>query len=50
MQTDAELLRRYVTEGSELAFAELVRRYMGLVYSTGLRLVGGDVFLAQEVA
>lgn len=50
MQTDAELLRRYVTEGSEPAFAELVRRYMGLVYSTNLRLVGGDGFLAQEVA
>ena len=30
---DMELLRRYVTERSESAFAELVRRHIDMVYS-----------------
>jgi RNA polymerase sigma factor (sigma-70 family) len=50
MQDDAELLRRYADEHSETAFAELVRRHLGLVYSVALRQVGGDPHLAEDVA
>jgi RNA polymerase sigma factor (sigma-70 family) len=50
MTEDAELLRRYVTEKSEEAFAELVRRHLDLVYSTALRQLAGDTHLAQDVA
>ena len=39
MSEDAELLRRYATENSEAAFAELIRRHVDLVYSAALRLV-----------
>lgn len=35
--SDAELLRNYVEEHSERAFAELVRRHVGLVYSVARR-------------
>ena len=50
MIDDAELLRRYVDERSEPAFAELVQRKAGLVYSAALRQVNGDAHLAQDVA
>ena len=51
MMTDTpELLARYAETGSEAAFRELVERYLGLVYSTALRLVGGDAHLAEDVA
>jgi RNA polymerase sigma factor (sigma-70 family) len=50
MTDDAELLRRYVRERSESAFAELVQRQTGLVYSAALRQVGGDMLLAQDVS
>jgi RNA polymerase sigma factor (sigma-70 family) len=50
MCDDAELIRRYVSEHSEEAFAELVRRHLGLVYQAALRQVGGDAHLAQDVA
>ena len=36
MTDDRQLLARYVAEVSEEAFAELTRRYMGLVYSAAL--------------
>ncbi len=49
MIEDAELLRRYATDRSEEAFAELVRRRVDLVYSVALRRVGGDAHLAQDV-
>ncbi|MGO8765046.1 MAG: TIGR03435 family protein [Limisphaerales bacterium] len=38
--SDMELLRDYVRQGSEDAFAELVRRHVHLVYSAALRHVG----------
>ena len=37
---DAELLRDYVTRGSDAAFADLVDRYVDFVYSTARRQLG----------
>lgn len=50
MIEDTDLLRRYVEEKAEDAFAELVRRHIDLVYSVALRRLGGDVHLAQDAA
>jgi RNA polymerase sigma factor (sigma-70 family) len=47
--TTNELLRRYVAERSEAAFAELVRQHIDLVYSAALRQVSGDAATAQDV-
>ena len=47
---DAELLRRYAESRDEAAFAELVRRYLGLVYHAALRQMGGDAHAAEDVA
>ncbi|MGA3145664.1 MAG: sigma-70 family RNA polymerase sigma factor [Verrucomicrobiota bacterium] len=44
------LLADYVNNGSEAAFQELAERYLNLVYSTAVRLVGGDTHLAEDVA
>ena len=49
MSADTELLIRYVDEGSEVAFAELVRVHINLVYFAALRQMGGDTHRAQEV-
>jgi len=49
MTEDAELLRRYSSEGSEAAFAELTQKHVNLVYSAALRLMQGDVHSAQDV-
>ena len=46
---DAELLRRYSRESEEEAFAELVQRYLALVYHAALRQVGGDAPAAEDV-
>src|SRR6266566_2144495 len=46
---DAELLREYVTSGSDTAFTELVDRYVDFVYATARRQVG-NAQLAEEVA
>lgn len=50
MIDDATLLKRYGREGSEEAFAELVRRHLSLVYSAALRRTGGDAHRAKDVA
>lgn len=49
MTDSRQLLAEYVANGSETAFRELVGRYINLVYSTALRLVGGDPQLAEDV-
>ncbi len=49
MTETQQLLAAYVEEGSETAFRELVSRYVNLVYTTALRLAGGDAHLAQDV-
>lgn len=45
---DCELLRRYVTENRQDAFAEVVRRHMSLVYHAALRQLG-DADQAEDV-
>jgi RNA polymerase sigma factor (sigma-70 family) len=45
---DMELVRQYAVDGSESAFATLVSRHAGLVYSAALRQVG-DPQLAEEI-
>ncbi len=50
MTDDAELIRRYAEQRSEEAFAELVRRHLGLVYAAALRRLGGDAHGAADVA
>jgi RNA polymerase sigma factor (sigma-70 family) len=46
--SDTELLRDYLTTGSERAFAELVDRYIDLVYSAARRQVR-DTHLAEDI-
>jgi RNA polymerase sigma factor (sigma-70 family) len=47
--TDTKLLARYASHHAEDAFAEIVRRHLGLVYSAALRHVRAPQ-LAEEVA
>ena len=47
MTDDIQLLRRYAEEGTDAAFADLVRRHVDLVYSAALRYTAGDAHLAQ---
>lgn len=47
--TDRELLARYAADGSPEAFAEMVRRHAGLVYSACRRVVG-NAHEAEDVA
>lgn len=50
MTDSRTLMSEYVRTGSEAAFGELVARYLDLVYSSALRLVGGDAHLAEDVS
>lgn len=50
MSNDTELLRRYAEENSEVAFAELVREHLNLVYSAAVREMHGDTALAEDLS
>jgi DNA-directed RNA polymerase specialized sigma24 family protein len=50
MTDSRTLLAEYAANGSETAFHELVARYVDLVYSAAVRLVGEDRHLAEDVA
>src|SRR5436190_23977819 len=50
MNDSQRLLREYATKGSETAFAELVTRYINLVYSSAVRLLDGDTHTARDVS
>jgi len=50
MTDNQNLLAEYVQTGSDATFRELVACYVDLVYSTALRLVGGDTHRAEDVA
>src|SRR5258707_337299 len=49
MPDSRSLLADYVSNGSEPAFRELLARYLDLVYSAAVRLVGDDTHLAKDV-
>jgi RNA polymerase sigma factor (sigma-70 family) len=49
VENDWELLNAYACRGEQRAFAELVRRYAGLVHATAARRAGGDSHLADDV-
>jgi RNA polymerase sigma factor (sigma-70 family) len=49
MTDDAHLLRAYVENKSEAAFAELVERHLGLVYYSAVRQLGSDAHLARDI-
>ena len=48
MKDDLSLLREFVRQKSEAAFAELVRRHVDLVHTAALRQLGGDADLARD--
>jgi RNA polymerase sigma factor (sigma-70 family) len=50
MTDSHKLLSDYAKNGSEAAFREIVFRYLDLVHSAALRLVGGDTHRAQDVS
>jgi RNA polymerase sigma factor (sigma-70 family) len=50
MTDSQQLLAEYVRTGSDAAFRELVARFVDPVFSTALRLVGGDAHRAEDVA
>jgi len=47
---DSELLRRFVQDHDQGAFAELVRLHVNFVYAAALRHVSGDCHRAEDVA
>lgn len=49
MLTDSQLLRQFVLNRSEPAFAALVQRHLDRIYALALRQVGGDTHLAQDI-
>jgi RNA polymerase sigma factor (sigma-70 family) len=50
MANDGQLLRCYAESRSEAAFAELVRRHLGLVFQAARRRLGGDAHAAADVS
>src|SRR5258706_2184569 len=44
------LLAEYVENGSERAFRDLVSNYVNFVFSTAMRMVGGDWALAEDIS
>lgn len=46
--SDAQLLRAFIEEKSNSAFADLVQRHIGMVYATALRRTSGDTGLAED--
>jgi RNA polymerase sigma factor (sigma-70 family) len=50
MLDDVELLRRYVDRCDQNAFATLVDRHLGLVFSAALRRTNGNVHLAEDIS
>lgn len=49
VQSDAELLLLYSREGSQVAFAELTKRHVHLVFGSALRRLDGNQALAEDV-
>src|SRR5213083_631873 len=49
MTEEMALVREYAATRSQQAFAELVRRYVDLIYSSAKRQAGGDAHLAEDV-
>lgn len=50
MGDDSLLLKQYVGDHSQTAFAALVQRHVNLVYSAALRQLGGDAHLAWDAS
>jgi RNA polymerase sigma factor (sigma-70 family) len=50
MNSDADLLQLFAQTRSQEAFAELVHRYLGLVYAAALRQLAGDTHRAKDVS
>lgn len=50
MSNGNQLLRRYVEEGSESAFTEIVHDHVDMVYSAALREMNGDQGLAEDIS
>jgi RNA polymerase sigma factor (sigma-70 family) len=50
MNKDHQLLRRFVRENAQEAFAELYQRYQGMVYGAALRQTNGNEHDAEEIA
>src|SRR6266516_3623754 len=49
-QTDFDLLRRFVRQGDQAAFAAVVRRHLDLVYATALRKAEDEDAAQKRVA
>jgi RNA polymerase sigma factor (sigma-70 family) len=50
MTDSQKLLDEYIRTGSDAAFEALVKRHVDMVYSTALRLAGGDNHQAEDAA
>lgn len=50
ISTDADLLRAYVQQGTESAFAELVTRHAAVAFRSALRQLAHEPHAAEDVA